>query len=99
MIFGSRWGFFWSLKPFTQLSRYEISFVILLGAKDGPDGHLLVLAEPMVVGGFHMNSYFFACDLRGIKWCNQLVNIMPHVVDDGPAVHLLVPGGPGVVGT
>ena len=58
MIFGSRWGFFWSLKPFTQLSRYEISFVILLGAKDGPDGHLLVLTEPIVVGGFHRNSYY-----------------------------------------
>ena len=57
MIFGSRWGFFWSLKPFTQLSSYEISFVILLGAKDGPDGHLLVLTEPIVVGGFHRNSY------------------------------------------
>ena len=42
---------------------------------------------------------FFDSDPRGIKWCNQLVNIMPHVVDGGPAVHLLVPSGPGVVGT
>ena len=31
---------------------------MLLGAKDGPDGHLLVLAEPIIVGGFHKNSYF-----------------------------------------
>ena len=58
MIFGSRWGFFWSLKPFTLLARHETGFVILLGTKDGPDGHLLVLAEPIVVGGFHKSSYF-----------------------------------------
>ena len=31
---------------------------MLLGAKDGPDGHLLVLADAIVVGGFHKNSYF-----------------------------------------
>ena len=51
MIFVSRWGFFWSLEPFSQLSRHEIVFFKLPGAKHGPDGHFLVLAGSIVVGG------------------------------------------------
>ena len=51
MIFVSRWGFFWSLEPFLQLSRHKIVFFKLPGAKHGPDGHLLVLAGSIGVGG------------------------------------------------